>query len=320
MKKLLYILAILPLISFGADTFNTLDTNGTSNAVQSGTWTVQPGNTANTTPWLVSDNDGTTKANNLSGDSGQNARLIAGARKEVSYTTTTAQAVASTDVSNYSWVSVHSVTQGTSSTITFQGSNDNTNWTSLTLVDPANAAGAGMSVSTTSANRIFAGPIATRYFRINVTGISAGTTAGVVEFYSSTRGIMSTLVPVTQSGTWTVQPGNTANTTAWKVDGSAVNQPVSGSTGTLTDRSGTITSGGTAQTIMAANATRRYLLIQNSSDTAMWCNFTTTAVASQPSFTLIAGASFVMENNAVSTEAISCIGATTGKIFTAKEM
>lgn len=31
-----------------------------------------------------------------------------------------------------------------------------------------------------------------------------------------------------QSGTWTVQPGNTANTTAWKVDGSAVIQPVSG--------------------------------------------------------------------------------------------
>jgi hypothetical protein len=32
---------------------------------------------------------------------------------------------------------------------------------------------------------------------------------------------------VTQSGTWTVQPGNTANTTAWKVDGSAVTQPTS---------------------------------------------------------------------------------------------
>jgi hypothetical protein len=35
-------------------------------------------------------------------------------------------------------------------------------------------------------------------------------------------------IPVTQSGTWTVQPGNTANTTAWKVDGSAVTQPISG--------------------------------------------------------------------------------------------
>lgn len=41
---------------------------------------------------------------------------------------------------------------------------------------------------------------------------------------------------VTQSGTWTVQPGNTANTTAWKVDGSAVTQPVSG---TVTANAGT---------------------------------------------------------------------------------
>lgn len=34
-------------------------------------------------------------------------------------------------------------------------------------------------------------------------------------------------VQAAQSGTWTVQPGNTANTTAWKVDGSAVTQPIS---------------------------------------------------------------------------------------------
>lgn len=34
-------------------------------------------------------------------------------------------------------------------------------------------------------------------------------------------------VDAIQSGTWTVQPGNTANTTAWKVDNSAVTQPIS---------------------------------------------------------------------------------------------
>jgi hypothetical protein len=33
--------------------------------------------------------------------------------------------------------------------------------------------------------------------------------------------------PVTQGGTWTVQPGNTPNTTPWKIDGSATTQPVS---------------------------------------------------------------------------------------------
>lgn len=39
--------------------------------------------------------------------------------------------------------------------------------------------------------------------------------------------IANTAFASTQSGVWTVQPGNTANTTAWKVDGSAVTQPIS---------------------------------------------------------------------------------------------
>lgn len=47
---------------------------------------------------------------------------------------------------------------------------------------------------------------------------------------------ISGTVSASQSGTWTVQPGNTANTTAWKVDGSAVTQPVSG---TITANIGT---------------------------------------------------------------------------------
>lgn len=49
-------------------------------------------------------------------------------------------------------------------------------------------------------------------------------------------GQKKTVNTASQSGTWTVQPGNTANTTAWKVDGSAVTQPVSG---TVTANAGT---------------------------------------------------------------------------------
>lgn len=41
-------------------------------------------------------------------------------------------------------------------------------------------------------------------------------------------------VTATQSGTWTVQPGNTANTTAWKVDASSVAVPVTDNSGSLT--------------------------------------------------------------------------------------
>lgn len=58
-------------------------------------------------------------------------------------------------------------------------------------------------------------------------------------------------VAATQSGTWTVQPGNTANTTAWKVDGSAVTQPVSAATLPLPTGAATSAS----QTTMGTNQT-----------------------------------------------------------------
>lgn len=57
-------------------------------------------------------------------------------------------------------------------------------------------------------------------------GNTANTTAWKVDASATTQPVSGT-VAATQSGTWTVQPGNTANTTAWKVDGSAVTQPVS---------------------------------------------------------------------------------------------
>jgi hypothetical protein len=107
-----------------------------------------------------------------------------GSYLEVPFTTTTVQPVVSVDAANYRWASVHIVTQGTSSTITFQGSNDNTNWVSVALQSQANVGVTIPAVSTTSAAAIYAGPINYRYFRLNVTGISAGTTAGVAELFS----------------------------------------------------------------------------------------------------------------------------------------
>jgi hypothetical protein len=61
-------------------------------------------------------------------------------------------------------------------------------------------------------------------------------------------------VAATQSGTWTVQPGNTANTTAWKVDGSAVTQPVNVSQiNGVTPLMGNGASGTGAQRVTIAN-------------------------------------------------------------------
>lgn len=102
----------------------------------------------------------------------------------------------------------------------------------------------------------------------------------------------------------------------------SVHYPVSAADAvTLTDRSGSITTGGTAQTLAAANTSRRYLIIQNTGAGTLWFNFTTAAVQTQPSFRLDVGASFEMPTAAgvISTEAISIIGATTGQVWTAKE-
>ena len=97
--------------------------------------------------------------------------------------------------------------------------------------------------------------------------------------------------------------------------------------GTLTDRSGSITLGGSAQQIAAANAARRYLLIQNISTTALWVNIGATAVQDQPSITLQAcaaagdgsGGVLTFEGSFVPTALVSIIGPTTGAKFVAKE-
>jgi len=69
---------------------------------------------------------------------------------------------------------------------------------------------------------------------ITTSSLAAGSASiGTIAIDQTTPGttnginINNTSIATTQSGTWTVQPGNTANTTAWKVDGSAVTQPVS---------------------------------------------------------------------------------------------
>lgn len=90
--------------------------------------------------------------------------------------------------------------------------------------------------------------------------------------------------------------------------------------GPLTDLSGTVTTGGTAQTVSAAKP-RRYLLIQNISAEDLWVNFGVAAVADSPSV-LIPGAldaGLVFEAGFIPDGYLSVIGATTGNKFVIKE-
>ncbi len=155
--------------------------------------------------------DGTNIANVLAATSASNAlssqaaQLFAGADKEVSFTTTTVQAVGSTDALNYRWVSVHITGQGGSSTVTFQGSNDNTNWVSIALQTVGSGLGGPEATSSTTTG-VWYGPINTRYIRLNVTGIASGTTAGVMELHALPSAMHAMAVYAAQNGVWTAVP------------------------------------------------------------------------------------------------------------------
>lgn len=96
--------------------------------------------------------------------------------------------------------------------------------------------------------------------------------------------------------------------------------PVTPTSGALTDRSGTITTGGTAQTAAAANTARKHLFIQNPSTApgSLWFSTTGTAVQASPSIELVPGASYET-GTFVPTGVVSVIAATTGHAFTARE-
>jgi hypothetical protein len=106
------------------------------------------------------------------------------------------------------------------------------------------------------------------------------------------------------------------------INSSTSNDQVSAAGGTSlttgTDKSGTITTGGTAQTLAASNASRKSLNGQNISSGDLWINETggTAAVDTIGSFKISAGDYFQISTS----NAISVLGATTGQKFSATEV
>ena len=84
-----------------------------------------------------------------------------------------------------------------------------------------------------------------------------------------------------------------------------------------TNRSGTITTGGVAQSLAPANASRRSLAGMNISAGDLWINEIggTAAVGAAGSYKIASGDTFEISTN----RAVSIIGATTGQAFTATE-
>lgn len=116
-------------------------------------------------------NTGTQK---VGGATAETASLTAGSLN--------ADLVASTDVSGSRWA-VLQVTGTFSGTLTFQGSNDNTNFVSLVGVNTAQTAPAGV-VSTTTVG-VYAIPLGIKYFRVRMTAYTSGTATGTLELFST---------------------------------------------------------------------------------------------------------------------------------------
>lgn len=83
------------------------------------------------------------------------------------------------------------------------------------------------------------------------------------------------------------------------------------------NKSGTITTGGAAQTVAVANDNRQGFWIQNVSSSDLWISELGTAAASQPSIKIPAGAMY--EFPVPVATAISIYGVTTGQAFSARE-
>ena len=89
---------------------------------------------------------------------------------------------------------------------------------------------------------------------------------------------------------------------------------------TPTDKSGSITTGGAAQTVMAALSTRKGYFFQNVSSEVMWGSWIGTAAPSTAGSFLISPNGIIRNTTPCETTALSIYGATTGKVFTAWEM
>lgn len=236
---------------------------GTVAATQNGTWTVQPGNTPNTTPWLATINQG----GNSASVSASNALKV-----DASATTQPVSGTVTANAGTGSFTVVQATAGNLNATVVGSGNFTNASISSTGSAPPSSAALTGASVTTsaptyttgqmsalslTTAGALRTDASATTQ-PVSGTVVANAGTGNFTVVQATAANLNATVtgtVAATQSGTWTVQPGNTPNTTPWlatinqggnsatvtasnalKIDGSATTQPVSG---TITANAGT---------------------------------------------------------------------------------
>jgi hypothetical protein len=163
-------------------------------AAQTGTWTVQPGNTANTTPWLAKISDGT------------NAVAIKGAYN-AAIVTDPALVVAVSPLSATLPVSIATMPSTPVTGTFWQATQPVSIATSVPITDNAGSITVDAPVGTPAFVRLSDGTAAISTLPVSLASVPSHAVTNAGTF----------AVQAAQTGTWTVQPGNTANTTPWLV-------------------------------------------------------------------------------------------------------
>lgn len=165
---------------------------------------------------------------------------------------------------------------------------------------------------TASTVRMFGGAVTCRYVRVRVSTAFAGGTVQAAATFSQ--------LPYFRQ-VQTVHQATAANLNATVAQATATNLQanVRSIAVTPTDRSNTITAGGTAQVAIALNAGRRAYWILNTSAGDLWISDVGTATAASPSLRIPPNGLYESLPGNCPTNAISIIGATTAQSFAARE-
>jgi len=178
-------------------------------------------------------------------------------------------------------------------------------WASITGT-PIGGGTAVSSATTANTWQLFTGGLIA--IRARASAFSSGP---IVVAFTSTNGVGAGVVTVQGSGGGTI---------------SVTTSPV---TGTFTDRSGSISTGGTSQTLASSNTSRKCIVIENPASAttqgigaaeSLFINFTSSASTSAgTSIELTPGGTYFMCAGAITTEQINVVATTTGHKYTGKE-
>lgn len=145
-------------------------------------------------------------------------------------------------------------------------------------------------------------------------------TDGLETKLDTANGILTTLSADTALLKADVADGVGVTGTFWPTT-----QPISGTVtalpvnGALNDYSGSITTASTSYDVVGTNASRRYALVQNISDTGMWLNIGAAATTTNSIF-LASNSGIVWESGFLPTATLSILCTTSGKRFVVKEI